>query len=123
MRYWNGSETVESSYRVNALPGGLSGRPVGIPKGYSTNASIVNSGLDTLELTLVDTVDLAAFDGSTGVRTSDGYYELADDIGVYVSARREFISLQSAKSNYSSFRIYANRAAEDGGKIRVIVAE
>lgn len=123
MRYWNGSETVESSYRVNALPGGLSGRPVGIPKGYSTNASIVNSGLDTLELTLVDTVDLAAFDGSTGVRTSDGYYELADDIGVYVSARREFISLQSAKSNYSSFRIYANRTAEDGGKIRVIVAE
>lgn len=95
-------------------------RPVGIPKGYSKET--VNTSVATLKLTLVDTVDLSSFDGSTGVRTKDGYYELADDIGVYVTQRREFISLQNAKSNYSSFRLYANRSAEDGGKIRVIVA-
>lgn len=95
---------------------------MGIPKGYSTDENVVNHSLSPVKLTLVDTVDLSSFDGSTGVRTQDGYYELADDIGVYVTERREFISLQNAKSNYSSFRLYANRSAEDGGKIRVIVA-
>ena len=71
---------------------------------------------------LIDTVKASAFDGSSGVRTKDGYYTLADDIGVYVSEQSGFISLQSAKSNYTSFRVYANKSAADGGKIRVIVA-
>ena len=73
-------------------------------------------------MTLVDTVELSAFDGTTGVKTKDGYYALADNIGVYVTARNEFISLQSARANYTSFRLYANKSAEDGGKIRVIIA-
>lgn len=122
IRYWDGAKSAEQKFRVVSLPSGVSGNPVGIPKGYSTNGDIVNHGLSTLKLTLVDTVDLSAFDGSSGVRTKDGYYALADDIGVYVGERKEFISLQNAKSNYSSFRLYANRIAEDGGKIRVILA-
>ena len=122
IRYWDGAKSAEQKFRVVSLPSGVSGNPIGIPKGYSTNGDIVNHGLSTLKLTLVDTVDLSAFDGSSGVRTKDGYYALADDIGVYVGERKEFISLQNAKSNYSSFRVYANRAAEDGGKIRVILA-
>ena len=119
MRYWDGSSQLET-FPVARIPDRLNGTPVGIPKGYSKET--VNTSVATLKLTLVDTVDLSSFDGSTGVRTQDGYYELADDIGVYVTERREFISLQNAKSNYSSFRLYANRSAEDGGKIRVIVA-
>ena len=77
---------------------------------------------DTLKLTLIDTVKPSAFDGSSGVRTKDGYYELAENIGVYISEQNRFISLQTAKSNYTSFRVYANKTAENGGKIRVIVA-
>lgn len=119
MRYWDGSSRTET-FPVTSIPNGVSGAPVGFPKGYSTTAT--NSSVSALKLTLVDTVELSAFDGSAGVRTRDGYYELADDIGVYVTERREFISLQNAKSNYSSFRVYANRSAEDGGKIRVIIA-
>lgn len=122
-KYWENGKTVEDKeYRVVSLPSGLNGNPIGIPRGYSTDASIVNTSLDTLKLTLIDTVKPSAFDGSSGVRTKDGYYELAKNIGVYISEQNRFISLQTAKSNYTSFRVYANKTAENGGKIRVIVA-
>lgn len=122
-KYWENGKTVEDKeYRVVSLPSGLNGNPIGIPRGYSTDASIVNTSLDTLKLTLIDTVKPSAFDGSSGVRTKDGYYELAENIGVYISEQNRFISLQTAKSNYTSFRVYANKTAENGGKIRVIVA-
>lgn len=123
LKYWNGSESIKTEpYRVLSLSGFTSGVPVGIPKGYSTNEDVVNASLSAQKLTLVDTVDLSAFDGTNGVRTKDGYYALADNTGVYVTARNEFISLQSARANYTSFRLYANKSAEAGGKIRVIVA-
>lgn len=122
-KYWENGKTVEDKeYRVVSLPSGLNGNPIGIPKGYSTDESIVNTSLDTLKLPLIDTVKSSAFDGSSGVRTKDGYYELAENIGVYVSEQNRFVSLQTAKSNYTSFRVYANKTAENGGKIRVIVA-
>lgn len=123
VKYWgNGKQADSAEYNVLSLPGGLSGIPIGIPKGYSTDKSVINTSLDTRKLELIDTVKASAFDGSSGVRTKDGYYALADDIGVYVSEQSGFISLQSAKSNYTSFRVYANKSAADGGKIRVIVA-
>ena len=122
-KYWENGKTVEDKeYRVVSLPSGLNGNPIGIPRGYSTDESIVNTSLDTLKLTLIDTVKPSAFDGSSGVRTKDGYYELAENIGVYVLEQNRFVSLQTAKSNYTSFRVYANKTAENGGKIRVIVA-
>ena len=122
-KYWENGKTVEDKeYRVVSLPSDLNGNPIGIPRGYSTDESIVNTSLDTLKLTLIDTVKPSAFDGSSGVRTKDGYYELAENIGVYISEQNRFVSLQTAKSNYTSFRVYANKTAENGGKIRVIVA-
>ena len=122
-KYWQDGKMVDDKeYRVPSLPSGLNGNPIGIPRGYSTDESIVNTSLDTLKLTLIDTVKPSAFDGSSGVRTKDGYYELAENIGVYVSEKNRFVSLQTAKSNYTSFRVYANKTAENGGKIRVIVA-
>ena len=122
-KYWQDGKMVDDKeYRVPSLPSGLNGNPIGIPRGYSTDESIVNTSLDTLKLTLIDTVKPSAFDGSSGVRTKDGYYELAENIGVYISEQNRFISLQTAKSNYTSFRVYANKTAENGGKIRVIVA-
>ena len=122
LRHWDGAKQEESTFRVLTLPRGLGGVPIAVPRGYSTDASIVNTSLDTLKLTLIDTVKPSAFDGSSGVRTKDGYYELAENIGVYISEQNRFISLQTAKSNYTSFRVYANKTAENGGKIRVIVA-
>lgn len=122
-KYWQDGKMVDDKeYRVPSLPSGLNGNPIGIPRGYSTDESIVNTSLDTLKLTLIDTVKPSAFDGSSGVRTKDGYYELAENIGVYVSEQNRFVSLQTAKSNYTSFRVYANKTAENGGKIRVIVS-
>ena len=122
-KYWQDGKMVDDKeYRVPSLPSGLNGNPIGIPRGYSTDESIVNTSLDTLKLPLIDTVKPSAFDGSSSVRTKDGYYELAENIGVYVSEQNRFVSLQTAKSNYTSFRVYANKTAENGGKIRVIVA-
>lgn len=122
LRHWDGAKQEESTFRVLTLPRGLGGVPIAVPRGYSTDESIVNTSLDTLKLTLIDTVKPSAFDGSSGVRTKDGYYEMAENIGVYVSEQNRFVSLQTAKSNYTSFRVYANKTAENGGKIRVIVA-
>lgn len=122
IKYWDNGNRETKTYRTLYLPSGMKNIPIAIPKGYSTNKEIVNTSLSTQKLTLVDTVDVTAFDGSSGVKTKDGYYALASNIGVYIPAQGEFISLQSAKSNYTSFRVYANKTAENGGKIRVITA-
>ena len=121
LRHWDGAKQEESTFRVLTLPRGWAVYRLQSPE-YSTDASIVNTSLDTLKLTLIDTVKPSAFDGSSGVRTKDGYYELAENFGVYISEQNRFVSLQTAKSNYTSFHVYANKTAENGGKIRVIVA-
>ena len=123
INYWDTDKHAkeESTYRVLSLPSGLSGGPIAVPKGYSTDESIVNTSLDIKKLKLIDTVDRTAFDGASGVRTKDGYYALADQLGIYDTENRDFIAtLQSAKSNYMKFALYANDTAEDGGKIRII---
>lgn len=123
INYWNTDKHAkeEATYRVLNLPSGLTGGPIAVPKGYSTDESIVNTSLDIKKLKLIDTVDRTAFDGASGVRTKDGYYALADQLGIYDTENRDFIAtLQSAKSNYTKFALYANDTAEDGGKIRII---
>ena len=123
INYWNTDKHAkeEATFRVLNLPSGLTGGPIAVPKGYSTDENIVNTSLDIKKLKLIDTVDRTAFDGASGVRTKDGYYALADQLGIYDTENRDFIAtLQSAKSNYTKFALYANDTAEDGGKIRII---
>lgn len=121
LRHWADGKEEKSPFKVLSLPSGLSGGPVAVPKGYSTDENVVNTSLDIKKLKLIDTVERTAFDGTSGVRTKDGYYAIADGLGIYDSENREFVpSLQSAKSNYTRFALYANDTAEDGGKIRII---
>ena len=121
LRHWADGKEEKSPFKVLSLPSGLSGGPVAVPKGYSTDENVVNTSLDIKKLKLIDTVERTAFDGTSGVRTKDGYYAIADSLGIYDSENREFVpSLQSAKSNYTRFSLYANDTAEDGGKIRII---
>lgn len=121
LRHWADGKEEKSPFKVLSLPSGLSGGPVAVPKGYSTDENVVNTSLDIKKLKLIDTVERTAFDGTSGVRTKDGYYAIADSLGIYDSENREFVpSLQSAKSNYTRFALYANDTAEDGGKIRII---
>ena len=123
INYWNTDKHAkeEATFRVLNLPSGRTGGPIAVPKGYSTDENIVNTSLDIKKLKLIDTVDRTAFDGASGVRTKDGYYALADQLGIYDTENRDFIAtLQSAKSNYTKFALYANDTAEDGGKIRII---
>ena len=123
INYWNTDKHAKeaATFRVLNLPSGLTGGPIAVPKGDSTDESIVNTSLDIKKLKLIDTVDRTAFDGASGVRTKDGYYALADQLGIYDTENRDFIAtLQSAKSNYTKFALYANDTAEDGGKIRII---
>ena len=123
INYWNTDKHAKeaATFRVLNLPSGLTGGPIAVPKGYSTDENIVNTSLDIKKLKRIDTVDRTAFDGASGVRTKDGYYALADQLGIYDTENRDFIAtLQSAKSNYMKFALYANDTAEDGGKIRII---
>ena len=123
LKHWDPSNPAKTDmpFMVSILPSGLSGGPIAVPKGYSTDESIVNTSLDIKKLKLIDTVDRTAFDGASGVRTKDGYYALADQLGIYDTENRDFIAtLQSAKSNYTKFALYANDTAEAGGKIRII---
>ena len=121
LRHWSDGKEIKDKFKVLSLPSGLSGGPIAVPKGYSTDENVVNTSLDIKKLKLIDTVDRTAFDGASGVRTKDGYYALADQLGIYDTENRDFIAtLQSAKSNYMKFALYANDTAEDGGKIRII---
>lgn len=121
LRHWSDGKEIKDKFKVLSLPSGLSGGPIAVPKGYSTDENVVNTSLDIKKLKLIDTVDRTAFDGASGVRTKDGYYALADQLGIYDTENRDFIAtLQSAKSNYTKFALYANDTAEDGGKIRII---
>lgn len=125
LKYWDkDKEDTKNTvkYIVSVQPKGLTGGPIAVPKGYPEDTTgIINPSLDIKKLKLIDTVDRTAFDGASGVRTKDGYYTLADQLGIYNTENREFIAtLQSAKSNYTKFALYANDTAEDGGKIRII---
>lgn len=125
LKYWDkDKEDTKNTvkYIVSVQPKGLTGGPIAVPKGYPEDTTgIINPSLDIKKLKLIDTVDRTAFDGASGVRTKDGYYALADQLGVYDTENRDFIAtLQSAKSNYTKFALYANDTAEDGGKIRII---
>ena len=121
LRHWSDGKEIKDKFKVLSLPSGLSGGPIAVPKGYSTDENVVNTSLDIKKLKLIDTVDRTAFDGASGVPTKDGYYALADQLGIYDTENREFIAtLQSAKSNYTKFALYANDTAEDGGNIRII---
>lgn len=124
LKYWDkDKEDTKNTvkYIVSVQPKGLTGGPIAVPKGYPEDTTgIINPSLDIKKLKLIDTVDRTAFDGASGVRTKDGYYALADQLGVYDTENRDFIAtLQSAKSNYTKFALYANDTAEDGGKIRI----
>lgn len=125
LRYWDADANdtkYQKKFLVSVLPKGLTGGPIAVPKGYPEDTTgIINPSLDIKKLKLIDTVDRTAFDGASGVRTKDGYYALADQLGIYDTENRDFIAtLQSAKSNYTKFALYANDTAEDGGKIRII---
>lgn len=125
LRYWDADANdtkYQKKFLVSVLPKGLTGGSIAVPKGYPEDTTgIINPSLDIKKLKLIDTVDRTAFDGASGVRTKDGYYALADQLGIYDTENREFIAtLQSAKSNYTKFALYANDTAEDGGKIRII---
>lgn len=125
LKYWDkDKEDTKNTvkYIVSVQPKGLTGGPIAVPKGYPEDTTgIINPSLDIKKLKLIDTVNRTAFDGASGVRTKDGYYALADQLGIYDTENRDFIAtLQSAKSNYTKFALYANDTAEDGGKIRII---
>lgn len=95
--------------------------PVGIPKGMDRFKGRII--LPIKKLTKIDTVSLEKFDGEKGVRTSDGYYPMSDDIKVYAKDYDKFISLSEAKANFKRFRVYADKSLANGGKIRLIYAE
>lgn len=114
-------ENTRLTYSVIGKPTGLTGGPVGLPKG--AELSTAQQDLPIKNLTRVGSVDLTSFDGEDGVRTSSGYYPLADEVSVYISGDGKFISLRQAKADYTSFSVYADDIPGNGGKIRIIMVD
>lgn len=119
LRYWNGKEMVFQKYPVEDMPRGLGGLPVRMSKGYTDKA--MNKEFASQMLLEVDTVDRDAIEGTTGVRTKQGYYDIIDDVGVYLEADKDMCSLMTAKNNYTEFTLYADKALDKGGRICLII--
>ena len=115
-------KAVTKTYEVTTLPGGLGGKPVGLPKGMDQiQGKIFN--LPVKQLSIIDTVGLAAFDGTDGVKTASGYYDLPDDVGVYVSDYKKMIPLREAKTNFTSFTLYGDSNSSKNAAVRMIIAK
>ena len=109
---------VTLTYNPIGRPVGISGQPVGLAKGAELNQN--RQFIDSIQLKRIATAKLADFDLNKGVKTSEGYYNIADDVQVYVTGLGKFITLNQAKADYTNFTLYAERTADKGGKIRVI---
>lgn len=120
LMYWNGTAGETAIFPAKSTPDKVSNSLIAVPKGYSTSTQ--QEEVLFKQLKLVGSVDLSAFDSNNGVRTTDGYYQIGENAGVYVSGQETMISLSNAKINYKKFNLYANTGAVNGEKIRVIVA-
>lgn len=109
---------VSLTYNVAGYLESIGGAYVGFPKDAEKNET--RRFLSTMRLNRVDNVVLSAFDGSDGVRTASGYYPLSDEVQVYLTEQKKFVTLGQAKADYDSFTLYAERTPEKGGKIRII---
>lgn len=110
---------VTLTYNPIGRPVGIGGQPVGLAKGAELNES--RQFIDSIQLKRIATAKLTDFDGTKGVKTSEGYYNISDEVQVYVTGLNKFITLNQAKADYTNFTLYAERTANEGGKIRVIV--
>lgn len=111
--------TIDVKDQVKDLAGKPT--PLALPR-----AALSNTG----EMTLVSkkpvriaAVGLTAFDGYDGVRTDKGYYQLADNLPVYVKRLNKVITLRQAKADYDNFTLYTDRETEAGGIVRMIVVD
>lgn len=120
LRYYDYADKAQKTltYQTITKPDGVGSGPIGFPKG--TEAIDARQFLASIRLIKLDTVELSAFDGAAGVRTASGYYPIADEVQVYESGQRRFMTLAQAKADYDKFTLYAERTAEKGGQIRVI---
>ena len=121
LRFYDYNSNAEKTlkYNLKYRPDGLNGQIIGLPKNAENNTE--KQALDTITLKNIANVKLTDFDGSEGVRTASGYYKISDEVQVYVTGLNKFITLNQAKADYTNFTLYAERTANEGGKIRVIV--
>lgn len=121
LRFYDYSSNTEKilKYNLKYEADGLTGQLIGIPKNAENNTN--KQALDTITLKNVANAKLTDFDGSDGVRTANGYYKISDEVQVYVTSLRKFITLNQAKVDYKNFSLYAERTADEGGKIRFIM--
>lgn len=116
--YKNNSQSTLTYNPIGRPIGIVSGEPMGLAKGAELNEN--SQPIDSIRLKCIATVSLADFDLNKGVKTSEGYYNIADEVQVYVKSLGKFITLNQAKADYKNFTLYAERTADNGGKIRVI---
>ena len=83
-----------------------------------------NNSAPIFSLTKTATVKRDAFDAYQGVKVGINWIDVADDVVIYSSSTNTFSpSLSEARANFTSFTLYLDRPYEEGGTVRVIVAD
>lgn len=103
--------TVTKTYLPRYSGGITAGKVGAIPKGMDSLPFIRN--LTGKSLSAASTVGVDSFDGAQGVMCGDNYIEISENVQVYLSDSKKFISLAEALMNYSKFTIYLNRGIND----------
>lgn len=109
-------EAVTHTYTGDKRSTGITGI-IGLPKGITNSTAPIY--IPSKDLRKIYNISLSAFDGTSGVRTAQGYFPIAEDAGVYVKDYDRMISIQEAKANFKNFTAYTDDTLENGGMIRI----
>lgn len=93
--------------------------------GEITGILLGDSGSFVSKTTLTSTASVAlkAFSGSTALNSAGKLIPIADDVSVYHSKYEKWITLSTAFAECSVFTCYYDKTPEEGGKIRLILAQ
>lgn len=94
-----------------------------VPGGIATSvlAQTYSEAPPAFKLERTATVGRDDFDTREGVRVGNVFVELADDVLIYAKSIDRFLTLNEARSNFSTFEIYCDRDPGDGGTVRIIL--
>lgn len=121
MAYTNRTVAVEDSSGTGTAY--LTGTAVknGAAGGVAGNSNGKAAGIVTLSA--VEGVARADFSGSDTVKAGDWLMTISTDVQVYNETTETWTTLAAAKSFADNFTVYYDKTPQEGGKVRLIVAE
>ncbi|MCX7614869.1 MAG: S-layer homology domain-containing protein [Clostridiales bacterium] len=98
----------------------ITGEPGAVAKGMENLQYYLK--LPYKKLISQGTVGLDKFDGSRGVTVSGGFLKIDDEVQVFATNLKQYVTLSEAKANFKNFQIFTDYEIMEGGKVRIIIA-